>query len=103
MHVKHSLDVQPIWDPIWWHQKVKSLLAEELEPDYQLQDAGARLKVKEDKTLLRVQGRMKDKETSKVLAFVVFQPSRGKKQLFSTAIQTLYYKGAPEERKENIQ
>jgi len=33
------------------------------------------------------------------LAVALFQPSKDKKQLFSKAVQTLYYKGAPEERK----
>lgn len=37
-------------------------LAEEQAPDYLLRDVGARSKVKDDKILHRVQGRMKGKQ-----------------------------------------
>lgn len=42
--------------------KPRKSLAEELAPDYLLRDGGARSKVKGDKILHRVQGRMKEKQ-----------------------------------------
>lgn len=42
--------------------KPRKSLAEEQAPDYLLQDVGARSKVKDDKILHRVQGRMKEKQ-----------------------------------------
>lgn len=42
--------------------KTRKSLAEELAPDYLLQDRGARSKVKDDKILHRAQGMMKEKQ-----------------------------------------
>lgn len=42
--------------------KPRKSLAQELAPEYLLWDAGARSKVKDDKILHRVQGRMKEKQ-----------------------------------------